>query len=279
MACALPAEQAVPLSRWSAAELAREAVGRGIVEGSATSPYGAGCRPTRSRPWQHRSWIFPRDPHFADRAGPILDLYQGAGREVAPYRRVRGLRRRETLDPGAHKDRPTRPARPGAASGSNTSTSGGVRSATWPPGMPAGPRSSTAALPRRASSPFDTLVEQFISEHPYKKAQRVFLIDNGSAHRGKRSIARLQGDWPNLIVVHNPIHASWLNQAEIYFSVVQRKVVTPKRLRRPRPRSTATGLRPPLRAASRALPVDVHPPGSQRAAGKSDATRITSLAA
>ncbi len=46
-------------------------------------------------------------------------------------------------------------------------------------------------------------------------------------HRGKRSIDRLQGAWPNLIVVHTPIHASWLNQAEIYFSVVQRKVVTP----------------------------------------------------
>jgi hypothetical protein len=67
-----------------------------------------------------------------------------------------------------------------------------------------------------------------MSQHPYKQAQRVFLvIDNGSAHRGKRSIDRLQGAWPNLIVVHTPIHASWLNQAEIYFSVVQRKVVTP----------------------------------------------------
>jgi hypothetical protein len=67
-----------------------------------------------------------------------------------------------------------------------------------------------------------------MSQHPYSRAQRVFLvIDNGSAHRGKRSIDRLQGAWPSLIVVHTPIHASWLNQAEIYFSVVQRKVVTP----------------------------------------------------
>ncbi len=77
-------------------------------------------------------------------------------------------------------------------------------------------------------APFDQLVEQFMSQHPYKQAQRVFLVvDNGSAHRGKRSIDRLQGTWPNLIVVHTPIHASWLNQAEIYFSVVQRKVVAP----------------------------------------------------
>ena len=67
-----------------------------------------------------------------------------------------------------------------------------------------------------------------MSIDPYRKAQRVFLItDNGSAHRGKRSIDRLQGTWPNLTVVHTPIHASWLNQAEIYFSIVQRKLVTP----------------------------------------------------
>ena len=67
-----------------------------------------------------------------------------------------------------------------------------------------------------------------MSQHPYRRAQRVFLvIDNGSAHRGKRSIDRLQGTWPNMTVVHTPIHALWVNQAEIYFSVVQRKVVTP----------------------------------------------------
>jgi len=67
-----------------------------------------------------------------------------------------------------------------------------------------------------------------MSQHPYKSAQRVFVIvDNGSAHRGKRSVDRLQGTWKNLTLVHTPVHASWLNQAEIYFSVVQRKVVTP----------------------------------------------------
>jgi len=53
------------------------------------------------------------------------------------------------------------------------------------------------------------------------------VVDNGSAHRGQRSIDRLQGSWPNLKLIHTPVHASWLNQAEIYFSVAQRKVLTP----------------------------------------------------
>ena len=67
-----------------------------------------------------------------------------------------------------------------------------------------------------------------MSMQPYSKAQRVFVIvDNGSAHRGKASIRRLQGAWSNLILIHTPVHASWLNQTQIYFSVVQRKVLTP----------------------------------------------------
>jgi len=76
--------------------------------------------------------------------------------------------------------------------------------------------------------PFARLVRQVMEQKPYRTAQRVFWIaDNGSSHRGAASVRRLQGDYPNLILVHLPVHASWLNQVEIYFSVVQRKVLTP----------------------------------------------------
>ena len=76
--------------------------------------------------------------------------------------------------------------------------------------------------------PFDALVDQFMSTKPYSKAQRVFVIvDNGSAPRGLSSIDPLQGSWSNLILVHTPVHASWLNQAEIYFSIMQRKALQP----------------------------------------------------
>ena len=79
--------------------------------------------------------------------------------------------------------------------------------------------------------PFDRLVAQVMGEEPYASARRVFwIVDNGSSHRGRRSVERLRAKWPRtpeLILVHLPIHASWLNQAEIYFSIVQRKVLTP----------------------------------------------------
>jgi hypothetical protein len=63
---------------------------------------------------------------------------------------------------------------------------------------------------------------------PYAAAQRVFwIVDNGSSHRGQAAIDRLAQRFPNAVMVHTPVHASWLNQVEIYFSVVQRKVVSP----------------------------------------------------
>ena len=67
-----------------------------------------------------------------------------------------------------------------------------------------------------------------MQQEPYRSADRVFWItDNGSSHRGKTSIDRLKGWYPNAVQVQTPIHASWLNQVEIYFSVLQRKVLTP----------------------------------------------------
>ncbi|MFB9579550.1 transposase [Streptomyces yanii] len=54
-----------------------------------------------------------------------------------------------------------------------------------------------------------------------------WVVDNGSSHRGKKATDRLTAAYPNAVLVHTPVHASWLNQVEIYFSVVQRKVVTP----------------------------------------------------
>jgi hypothetical protein len=78
MACELPAEKGVPLSRWSSAELAREAVARGIVERISDVTVWRWRSQDAIKPWQHRSWIFPRDPRFAERAGPILDLYAGS---------------------------------------------------------------------------------------------------------------------------------------------------------------------------------------------------------
>lgn len=77
-------------------------------------------------------------------------------------------------------------------------------------------------------APFNRLVADVMSQSPYDKARRVFwIVDNGSSHRGDRAVERLQSRYSNLVLVHAPVHASWLNQVEIYFSILQRKVLTP----------------------------------------------------
>jgi hypothetical protein len=76
--------------------------------------------------------------------------------------------------------------------------------------------------------PFGELVEQVMTQEPYASARRVFwVVDNGSSHAGQVSIERMREAWPKATLVHLPIHASWLNQIEIYFSIAQRKVVKP----------------------------------------------------
>ena len=76
--------------------------------------------------------------------------------------------------------------------------------------------------------PFTALVTQVMTQEPYASADRVFwIVDNGSSHRGKKAIDRLAKQYPNAIMVHTPVHASWLNQMEIFFSITQRKVLTP----------------------------------------------------
>jgi hypothetical protein len=64
-----------------------------------------------------------------------------------------------------------------------------------------------------------------MSAEPYASARRVFwVVDNGASHRNLAAAARLSGAYPNALMVHLPVHASWLNQ--VYFSVIQHKLLT-----------------------------------------------------
>jgi hypothetical protein len=77
-------------------------------------------------------------------------------------------------------------------------------------------------------TPFSRLAEQVMTTEPYASADRVFwIVDNGPSHRGAASAERMARTWPHAHLIHLPAHASWLDQAELYFSVVQRKVLTP----------------------------------------------------
>jgi hypothetical protein len=231
LACERPSDNEVPLARWSSIELAREVVARGICEQISDVTVWRWLSEDAIKPWQYRSWIFPRDPAFTANAGRILDLYSGRweGELLHPGDYVVCCDEKPSIQ-ARRRTHATLPAAAAIKRGQRVEHEYERRGAlcyfaAWD--------ARRARLFDRCDEkdgiiPFDKLVAQFMTVEPYSKARRVFVIvDNGSAHRGQASIKRLQGRYNNLILVHTPVHASWLNQAEIYFSIVQRKVLTP----------------------------------------------------
>jgi hypothetical protein len=94
LACELPTTAGVPLARWHCPDLARTAVEQGIVASISGTTIWRWLSADAIKPWQHRSWIFPRDPDFATKAARVLDLYaRRVDQGPATTGRVRDLRR------------------------------------------------------------------------------------------------------------------------------------------------------------------------------------------
>ena len=229
VACELPKESGQPLSRYSGRDLVREVTRRGIAAKISGRTIWRWLDEDAIGPWQHRSWIFPRDPNFQAKAERVLDLYQGlwdsqplgANDYVISADEKTSIQARIRLHP-------TLPARPKEAMRVEFEYERGGALAYL-----AGWDVRRAKVFGRCESttgiePFGRLVQQVMEQEPYRSAQRVFwIVDNGSSHRGAVAVKRLEGAYSNLRLVHLPVHASWLNQVEIYFSVIQRKVLTP----------------------------------------------------
>jgi transposase len=228
LACALPAETGVPLSRWSGPDLARELAARCQVTASA-STIRRWLAADALKPWQHRSWISVRDPQFAAKAARVLDLYARIwdGQPLGASDYVICADEKTSIQARC-RCHPTLP--PGKARAMRVEHDYNRRGAlaylaAWDVhrGQVTGRCEPTTGI-----APFSRLAEQVMTREPYASARRVFwIVDNGSSHRGAASVNRMAKAWPNAHLIHLPKHASWLDQAEIYFSVVQRKALTP----------------------------------------------------
>jgi hypothetical protein len=234
VACELPKEHGLPLSRFSRTELHRLVVERGISDASAAT-IARWLREDALKPWQHRSWVFPTDPAFLEKASLVLDLYQGRwqGKLLHPGEFVLCADEKPSIQARARIHPPLPPSsRSRGQRVEHTYQRGGALTylAALDIGRRGGrrPRMFGRSEARGGIAAFDRLVWQVMTKEPYDSAQRVFwIVDNGSSHRGQKAIDRLERRWPNLTLVHLPVHASWLNQIEIYFSIVQRKVLEP----------------------------------------------------
>jgi hypothetical protein len=229
LACELPHEHGLPLSRLSIPEIRQEAVRRGIVASVGDTTLWRWLSEDAIRPWAHRCWIFPRDPAFAEKAGRVLDLYEGRwqGKRLGPNDCVLSTDEKTSIQARRPIHATVRPSagRPMLVEHEYERLGAWAYFAAWDVR-----RAKVHGRCERKTGikPFGRLVQQVMREEPYRSAERVFwIMDNGSSHRGARCLERLNRRWPRIIVVHTPVHASWLNQVEVYFSIIQRKVLTP----------------------------------------------------
>ncbi|MBA2946830.1 IS630 family transposase [Streptomyces sp. PSKA28] len=229
LACQLPAETGLPLARWSCPELATELSARGITDSVSASTVRRWLREDALKPWQYRSWIFIRDPDFRTKAQRVLDLYDRTfeGASLGEDEYVLSSDEKTSVQARCRCHPTLAPGRARAMRVNHEYGRGGAvaylaaydvhRARVF------GRCEATTGI-----VPFMALVEQVMTTEPYASAKRVFwIVDNGSSHRGKKATDRLTKAFPNAVMVHTPVHASWTNQIEIFFSIVQRKVISP----------------------------------------------------
>lgn len=228
VACEHVAQTQQPLSRQSLADVtgqAHTALGKPI----SRSTVGRILASDAIKPWRYRYWIFPRDPHFAEKAGPILDLYAGTwqGKPLGANDYILSADEKTSIQARirCHEALPPEPGQPARIE--NEYERGGALQylAAWDVrrGVVTGRCEAKTGI-----QPFSRLVKQVVAHEPYHSARRLFwIVDNGSSHRGETAQKRMQQIDARNLLVPTPVHASWLNQIEIYFSIIQRKVLTP----------------------------------------------------
>jgi DDE superfamily endonuclease len=227
-ACELVSQTAQPLSRQSTADITRR-VNAVLKRPMSPTTVWRTLKRDAIQPWRYRYWIFPRARPFGPQAAVVLDLYaglwQGEPLGVNDFVISSDEKTRIQARLRCHASLAPQPAEPMRIE-PEYKRGGAVQSmAAWDVfrGMVFGRCEAKTGI-----ASFGRLVDQVMQQAPYCHADRVFwIVDNGSSHRGQRAVKRLQDQYPNAIMVHTPVHASWLQQIEIYFSIMQRKVLTP----------------------------------------------------
>src|SRR5450756_856967 len=222
LACQLPEASGVPLSRWSCPDLAAQVVADGIAASVSTSTVRRWLAEDAIKPWQYQSWIFITDPNFAAKAARVLDLYDRVwdGKPLSAKDYVISADEKTSIQARCRCHPSMPPGKARMMRVSHDYHRGGALAYL------AAYDVHRAKIYGRCDP--TTGIEPFMTQEPYASADRVYwVVDNGSSHRGQKAIDRLAEQFPNAVMVHTPVHASWLNQGEVYFSIIQRKALSP----------------------------------------------------
>lgn len=221
-------ERKLPLSRFSIADLRRVVIQEEGLAGLSHSSLGRILRQDALKPWRYRYWLFPRDPDFVSKACVVLDLYAGfwEGQRLGPdeYALSADEKRIQILA-RCHLGLPTIPGYEQRVEFEYERHGTVAYHAAWDIFRA---QIFGRVAPTTSIATFNQLIDLVMTQVPYQAAARVFwIVDTGGAHHRNTFPARLKGMYAHAVAVALPIHASWLNQIELYFSIVQRKVLTP----------------------------------------------------
>lgn len=221
-------EHKLPLSRFSITDLHRIVIQEA---GLADLSHGSLSRilaENALKPWRYRYWLFPRDPEFVRKACIVLDLYAGfwEGQRLGANEYVLSVDEK-TIQVLArcHPGLVTSPDHEQRVEFEYKRLGTIAYHAAWDVFRA---RTFGRVAPNTCIATFNQLIDLVMTQEPYHNSDRTFwVIDGGCAHHPNTFPARLKGMYPNAVAVSLPTHSSWLNQIEIFFSIVQRKVLTP----------------------------------------------------
>ena len=228
----MPARYNRPLSRLFVPDIVEIIVAEHLIEAISTSTVWRILDADALKPWRRRSWIYPRDPDFYARAAAVLDLYAGIwrgkplreGEYVVSADEKTSIQARRRL----HASEMGRDGRGQRVEHEYERCGAWAYLAAWDVHRA---KLFDRVEPTTGIAPFARLVNQVMRREPYRTARRVFwIVDSGSSHYRTTFPDRLSKTYRNAQAVFPPVHASWLNQVEIYFSIVERKALTPNDL-------------------------------------------------
>jgi hypothetical protein len=218
----------LPLSRFSITDLQRLVVQEQGLAKLSQASLGRILRQNALKPWQYRHWLFPRDPDFVAKACVVLDLYAGfwQGQALGPDEYVLSADEKSIqILSRCHPSLSASPAHQQRVEFEYERLGTLAYHAAWDVFRA---KIFGRVAPNTCIATFNQLLEWVMTQAPYQNSARTFwIVDGGCAHHPRTFPARLQGLYPNALAVSLPTHSSWLNQIEIFFSIVQRKVLTP----------------------------------------------------
>lgn len=230
IACERPSERDEPLGRYSLGDIVLLMGRERIVTSISRSTLCRWYQQDALCPWRYRPWLFPRDPLFLAKASVILDLYHGfwQGEPLGPNDFILSADEKSQLQILArrHATRAPQPGHMGQVEFEyqRLGTLTYQAALDVQRGVVIGQIESSNCI-----ATFNQLTDKVMSQEPYSSARRVFwIVDNGGSHHPSTFPARLRHRHKQAIAIHLPTHASWLNQIELYFSILTRKALSPR---------------------------------------------------